>query len=68
MKRQDTIYVANMGQIWGKYGSDAAEAWRRYTCDGDPSELLPVIGDRLRKTGPELVKTLYTFALVFAQK
>lgn len=68
MKRQDTIYGANMGQIWGKYGSDAAEAWRRYTCDGDPSELLPVIGDRLRKTGPELVKTLYTFALVFAQK
>ena len=68
MKRQDTSYGASMGQIWGKYGSDAADAWNRYASDGDPSNLLPVIGDRLRKMGPDLVKTLYTFALVFAQK
>ena len=68
MKRQDVTYGASIGQIWGKYGSDAAEAWKHYISDGDPGDLLPVIGDRLRKMGPELVKMLYTFALVFADK
>ena len=68
MKRQDTSYMANMGQIWGKYGTDAAEAWARYTSGGDPGDLLPVIGDRIRRMGPELVETIYTFVLVFAQK
>lgn len=61
MKRQS---VTN----WGRYGQDAADAWRRYNSDGDPGDLLPVIGDRIRRMGPELVKMLYTFALVFAEK
>ena len=68
MKRQDAAYRANMGQVLGKYGNDAAEAWARYTSGGDPGDLLPVIGDRLRRMGPELVETIYTFVLVFAQK
>lgn len=58
----------DMGEIWGKYGSDAAGAWIRYKHTGSTGELLPVIGDRLRNMRPELVKTLYTFALVFSQK
>lgn len=61
MKRQ---VVTN----WGKYGQDAADAWRSYNSDGDPGDLLPVIGDRIRRMGPELVKTLYICALVFARK
>ena len=61
MKRQ---VVTN----WGKYGQDAADACRSYISAGDPGDLLPVIGDRIRKMGPELVKTLYICALVFARK
>ena len=51
---------------FGKYGQDALEAWNHYNADGNPGGLLPVIGDRIRKMGPELVKTLYICALVFA--
>ena len=61
-------YGPDMGRIWARYGSDAADAWIRYKHTGSTGELIPVIGDRLRNMRPELVKTLYTFALVFSQK
>lgn len=51
-----------------KYGTDALLAWDSYRARGDTRDLLPVIGDRLRVMRPELVKMLYTFALVFAEK
>ena len=61
-------YGANMEEIWARYGPDASEAWNSYKEAMDTGELLPVIGDRLSRMRPELVKTLYTFVLVFAQK
>ena len=61
-------YGLDMGRIWVRYGSDAADAWDKYRKTMSTGELLPVIGDRLIRMRPELVKTLYTFALVFAEK
>lgn len=61
-------YGPDMGRIWARYGSDAADAWDRYKISMSTGELLPVIGDRLRGMRPDLVKTLYTFVLVFSQK
>lgn len=51
-----------------KYGNDAEKAWQEYSIRKDTRDLLPVIGDRLRVMRPELVRMLYTFALVFAEK
>lgn len=51
-----------------KYGMDALKAWDSYRARGDTRDLLPVIGDRLRVMRPELVETIYTFTLVFAEK
>ena len=67
-KNNKKEYGANMEEIWSRYGSDASEAWKSYKEAMDTGELLPVIGDRLSRMRPELVKTLYTFVLVFAQK
>ena len=61
-------YWPDMGRIWARYGPDASEAWNSYKEAMDTGELLPVIGDRLSRMRPELVKTLYTFVLVFAEK
>ena len=53
---------------YSKYGTDALKAWDAYKIHGDAHDLHPVIADRLLVMRPELVKTLYTFVLVFSQK
>lgn len=55
--------------VWfGRYGQDAQDAWNDYEKTGDPEKICRVIRSRIDGTSRQLVKQLYTFALVFAEK
>lgn len=53
---------------FSKYGQDAMEAWKDYMQTGNTDQIAKAISDRLEVMQPELVKTFFTFGLVFAEK
>ena len=53
---------------FAKYGQDAMEAWKDYMQTGNTDQIAKAIRDRLEVMQPELVKTFFTFGLVFAEK
>ena len=52
---------------FARYGRDAVEAWKHYTQTGNTDQLANVIRDRLEKMQPELIRTYFTFGLVFTK-
>lgn len=53
---------------FAKYGQDALEAWKHYGQTGDTDQLANVIRDRLKVMKPELIRTFFTFGLVFTEE
>ena len=53
---------------FAKYGQDAMAAWSHYEQTGNTDQIANVIRDRLEMMHPELIRTLFTFGLVFTEK
>ena len=60
--------IQNKETNFAKYGQDAMEAWKDYMQTGNTDQIAKAIRDRLEVMQPELVKTFFTFGLVFAEK